>query len=84
MDGEAGVDAVRDAGEEDTGVGTWRVDGTRRVEAPVDGKIEEKDWWDWETEGRGKGGPGEEEEELPIDLASVSRRTVFGTLTVGV
>lgn len=83
MDGEAGADAVRDAGEEDTGVGTWGVDCSGSVEAPVDGKIEENDWWDWDTEGRGKGGP--EEEESPIDPASVSRRTnVFGMLTVGV
>jgi len=86
-DGEAGVDAVRDpgkgGGEEDIGVGASGVDCSGRVEAPVDGEIDENNWWDWDTEGRGKGGP-EEEEESPIDAASVSRRTkVLDMLMVG-
>lgn len=87
-DGEAGVDAVRDTGkgggEEDIGVGSSGMDCNGRVEALVDGKIDENNWWDWDTEGRGKGGP-EEGEESPIDAASVSRETkVLGTLMVGV
>lgn len=64
-------------------MGSSGMDCSKRVEALVDGKIEENNWWDWDTEGRGKGGP--KEEESPIDAASVSRRTkVLGMLMVGV
>lgn len=53
------------------------------MEALVDGKVDENNWWGCDTEGRGKGSP--EEEESPTDSVLASGRTkVFGILMVDV
>lgn len=84
----AGVEAIKESnkggGEEDKGIDASEVFFSGCIEALVDSKVDENDWWDCDTEGDGKGGLGKED-EFPTDPASVSRRTrVFGVLMVDV
>lgn len=83
-----GEEAVKDTGkgdgEEDKGVDDSEVDFSWWVEALVDGKLDENNWWDCDTEGRGIRG-SKAEDESPTDPVLASTRTkVFGILMVEV